>query len=89
MFFLGCETFSDLKKVIFSLTENYFGLTKSFNTLESEENIFQKMFYTESNEAKDLTNQTNPEGHLKEKGKRNKLKKRKENKKKKKRLNVI
>ena len=40
MFFLGCETFSDLKKVIFSLIENYFGLAKSFNTLESEENIF-------------------------------------------------
>lgn len=36
------------------------------------------MFYTESNEAKDLTNQTNPKGHLKEKGQRNKLKKEKE-----------
>ena len=46
------------------------------------------MFYTESNEAKDLTNQTNPEGHLKKKGKRNKLKKKKRKEKKKIQCNI-
>ena len=77
MFFLGCETFSDLKEGYFFINRKLFWFGKVFQYTWKWGKYFLEYVLHWIKRGQRFNDQTNPKGHLKEKGKRNKLKKEK------------